>query len=115
MHSHSILASATLALTHLASASPLSKLFQARQTAAPAKFYLQTSVLAGNTDTGSNKHGLYVFSYHTGAGQGMAAADNINPAGSWFYLNGTELLWTYDDNEIGPWPVEIEYGAYQCM
>lgn len=115
MHFLTILASIGLALTSVTQASPLNRRVEARQDTAPAKFYLQTQILSGNNDTGTNKNGLYLFSYHTGAGQGIAAAENSDPSGSYFYLNGTELLWSYDNNQIGPWPVEIEYGAYQTF
>lgn len=84
----------------------------------PDRFYLQTQVVPGVNDCGSNKQGLYLFSYHTGAGEGMATGEATAPSGdsdSWFYLNGTQLAWTYPDNDIGPWPVNINYGAYQGM
>lgn len=115
MHFLTVLGSLGLALTSVTQASPLSRRVEARQDQAPAKFYLQTQVLAGGSDTGSNKHGLYLFSYHTGAGLGIAAAQNSNPNGAYFYLNGTELLWTYENNQIGPWPVSISSGAYQTF
>lgn len=113
MHFLTILGSLGLALTSVTQASPLSRQVEARQDSAPAKFYLQTEILPGGNDSGTNKHGLYLFPYHTGAGLGIAAAENKDPAGSSFYLNGTELLWTYDNNQIGPWPVSIKYGPYQ--
>lgn len=101
------IAALLLTAAGLSEASPL----QARQ--APAQFQLKTKVIAGTKDTGSKKDGLYIFSYHTGAGQGMAAAENQTST-SYFYLNQTTLLWSYPDNEIGPWKTIIEYGAYQC-
>lgn len=101
-------ASMALTLTSLAQASPL----QARQ--APDRFYLQTQVVPGVNDCGSNKQGLYVYSYHTGAGLGVATASPEAPS-SWFYLNDTQLLWTYPDNEIGPWPTTIDYYSYAGM
>lgn len=82
----------------------------------PDRFYLQTQVVPGINDCGSNKQGLYVFSYHTGAGEGVATGETEAPSGddnSWFYLNGTQLEWTYTNNTIGPWPVNIQYGSYQ--
>lgn len=114
MHSLAILSSISLALTSVTQASPLNRRTESRQTTAPSKFYLETQVIAGGNDTGTNKGGLYLFSYHTGAGLGIAAAEHSDPNGSYFYLNGTELLWTYTENTIGPWPVAIEYGPYQC-
>lgn len=108
----SILASVGFAaLPYLTRASPL---LETRQEAAPSQFYLQTQVYPGIDDCGTNKDGLYVFSYHTGAGLGIAAAE-ADQLSSWFYLNDTNLLFTYEDNEIGPWPTEILYGPYQGM
>lgn len=102
------LASLALTLSSFTQASPL----QARQV--PDRFYLITQVVPGLNDCGSNKQGLYVFSYHTGAGLGVATADTGLPS-SWFYLNDTQLFFTYPDNQIGPWPTVLEYGAYQGL
>jgi len=111
MQYFSVIASLTLGvLTHLTNASPI---VQARQDAVPAQFLLQTQVYDSSNDHGTNKDGLYVISYHTGAGQGVAAAETAVPT-SWFYFNDTTLQFSYPNNEIGPWPVDIEYGAYQC-
>lgn len=106
MHSLTVLGSAIVALASCASASPI----EARQ--APDRFYLQTKVVPGTADSGTDKNGLYVYSYHTGAGTGAATVSGGKPK-SWFYLNDTNLLWTYENNTIGPWPVSLEYGAYQ--
>lgn len=111
-----VVASLGLTLPSLTLAVPLSP----RQASPPAKFQLQTQVVAGGNDSGTNKSGLYVFSYHTGAGLGMAAAEPpTGPADedSWFYLNNTDtgLYWTYTDNLIGPWPTTLMYGAYQGL
>lgn len=76
-------------------------------------FYLQSEVYGDNIDAGTNKSGQYVFSYHTGAGLGMAAEDSNQP-GMVAYLNNTDLLFTYNGS-IGPWPFAIEYGPYQGM
>lgn len=100
-------ASLVLATAGLSQASPL----KSRQ--APQNFALETQVLNSTNDCGSNKGGLYIFSYHTGAGQGIAAGDASPSSGSYFYLNDTTLLWSYEGNEIGPWKTEILYGPYQ--
>lgn len=104
------------ALTAFVSATPIeARQIEARQ--APDKFRLKTQVIisADTNDTGTNKDGLYVYSYHTGAGLGAATASSGASNSSWFYLNSTNaLLWTYEGNNIGPWPVAIEYKSYAC-
>lgn len=107
------LASLGLALTSLTTASPLQK----RQSPVPDRFYLRTEVYGGIKDSGSRKEGLYVFSYHTGAGLGVAAAEPPDQEKSWFYLNNTDtgLYFTYTDNKIGPWPTTLLEGPYQGM
>lgn len=98
----------TLTIAGLSQASPI----EARK--ALKNFQLKTKVIPGHKDCGSNKDGLYIFSYHTGAGQGIAAGLNSSLT-SYFYINGTgALLWTYPENDIGPWPVVLDYGPYQC-
>lgn len=100
--------SLTLAAAKLTNASPI----EARQNL--DTFLLETQVVPGNYDCGSNKGGLYIFSYHTGAGLGIAAGSPEPTSGTHFYLNDTTLTWTYDGNEIGPWKTSIIYGPYQC-
>lgn len=108
MHPLTVLSYAVVALSSCASASPI----EARQ--APDRFYLQTKVVPGIADSGTDKNGLYVYSYHTGAGLGAATESAGVPTG-WFYLNDTNLFWTYENNTIGPWPVSVQYGPYQSM
>ncbi|KIW13467.1 hypothetical protein PV08_08655 [Exophiala spinifera] len=101
-----LLATALLSLSGLATASPL---LQTRQTTEPpARYYLKTKVDNGkHVDTGTNKTDLWVFSYHTGAGLG-AAGLSPNKTDAWEgYLNGTQQLFTYPENEIGPWPLSF--------
>jgi len=109
----SVLASMALTLPLLTSASPV----EPRQASHPDRFYLQTQVYPGIDDCGTNKSALRVFSYHTGAGLGKAAADPPTPddTDSWFYLNDTDtgLYFTYTNNTGGPWPTTLEYGPYQ--
>lgn len=100
------LASLALAAAGLSQASPLAP----RQL---QRFSLETQVTNATGDCGSNKGGLYIFSYHTGAGQGIAAGLSTPVAGTYFYLNDTTLLWSYEGNEIGPWMTSILYGAYR--
>ena len=111
MHFLNTLAAAALTLTSVTSASPLSQKHARQASTAPERFYLETRVAAAGSDKGTNKGGLYVFSYHTGAGTGAAAAQAGDPAGSWFEMNGTQLLFTYTDNQLGGWPMRIEYGS----
>jgi hypothetical protein len=107
-----VLTTAFLSVLSLASASPI----DARQatTTPPSLYYLRTKVVNGNhKDTGSNKTGLYLYSYHTGAGLGDAALSSNKSIAFQGYLNGSMQLMTYDDNSIGPWPLAIAYGPYQ--
>ncbi len=115
MHFSVGLLTALLALfTSVATAAPLSE--EKRATIdPPARYYLQTKVVNGNhTDYGTNKSDLWLFSYHTGAGLGDAALSS-NKSWAWEgYLNGSQQLFTYEDNEIGPWPLAIVYAnSYQ--
>lgn len=98
----------TLTLAGVSQASPI------EPRKALKYFQLKTKVIPGHKDCGSDKNDLYIFSYHTGAGLGIAAGLNTSLT-SYFYVNGTgALLWTYPENDIGEWPVRLEYGAYQC-
>lgn len=80
-----LLAYLMLALSTTILASPA----QHRRAVSNAEYYLQTSVINCTHDYGTDKEGLYVFSYHTGAGLGDAAlTSNISIASKGF-LNGT--------------------------
>jgi len=107
----SALASLALTLDPFTFASPV----EPRQASHPDRFYLQTQVYPGIDDCGTDKNGLYLFSYHTGAGLGVAAADPPSTTESWFFLNDTDtgLYFTYTNNTIGPWPTKLQYGPYQ--
>jgi len=111
MHFTAVLATTLLSVLSLTSASPL----DTRQTITPpARYFLRTKVVNGNhKDTGSNKTGLYLYSYHTGAGLGDAALSSNKSIAFQGYLNGTQQLMTYNNNAIGPWPLAISYAAYQ--
>lgn len=90
-------------------------LLDKRQTITPpARYYLNTKVVNGNhKDTGSNKTNLWVYSHHTGAGLGDAGLSS-NKSVAWEgYLNGTQQLFTTENNQIGPWPMVITTGPYQ--
>lgn len=109
---------AILALTNLVTASPL---LHERQDSTssdtvtpPDRYYLQTKVIGDNKDSGTNKDGLYLYSYHTGAGLGDIGLSNVTT--SWVgYLNGTQQLFTYP-NAPYPWPMNVQlYGPYQGM
>lgn len=107
-----ILSAAVLCLSTAVNGLPL---LEARQTVTPpARYYLHTKVVNGDhKDTGSNKTNLWLYSYHTGAGLGDVGLSS-NKSIAWEgYLNGTQQLFTYENNQIGPWPLGIEYGPYQ--
>lgn len=88
---------------------------EARQTITPPSlYYLRTKVVNGaHKDTGTNKTGLYVYSYHTGAGLGDAALSSNKSIAWQGYLNGTQQLMTTATNQLGAWPLAIAYGPYQ--
>lgn len=113
MQISTLLTTAILSVFGLATASPL---LQTRQTTEPpSRYYLRTSVVNGeHIDAGTNKSDLWVFSYHTGAGLGVAGL-SPNKTSAWEgYLNGTQQLFTYPNNEIGPWPLSLVFGnSYQ--
>lgn len=102
-------AALTLTIAGLSQASPI------EPRKALQNFQLKTKVIkSSHKDCGTNKDGLYISSYHTGAGEGIAAGFNQS-LDSYFYINGTgALLWTYPENDIGAWPTELQYGPYQC-
>jgi len=104
---------ALLSIAGLASASPL----DTRQTGTitpPASYYLRTKVVNGaHKDTGSNKTGLYVYSYHTGAGLGDAALSRNKTVAWQGHLNGTQQLMTYSGNKDSPWPLSVYDVPYQ--
>jgi len=112
MYLSAAFAATLLALFTLASASPI---LETRQTVdPPARYYLRTHVVNGkHADVGTNKTNLWLYSYHTGAGLGDAALSS-NKSVAWEgYLNGTQQLFTYTGDQIGPWPLAIGYGPYQ--
>lgn len=110
MYFSTLFASTAALCGTLVAATPI----QARQS---DRFYLKTEVVnyPGHNDTGSDKNGLYLFSYHTGAGTGIAAGQKTAPTAdsSYFYLNGTQLLWNYPQSSLGPWPFNIVSSAYR--
>ena len=113
MHFLSVVTTALLSVASLVTASPL----DARQTGTvtpPASYYLRTKIVNGaHKDSGSNKTGLYVYSYHTGAGLGDAALTS-NKTSAWFgHLNGTQQVLTYAGNKNGPWPLSVSNLPYQ--
>jgi len=113
MHLATVFTATLLSLITFSTASPL---LQTRQTIDPPPlYYLRTKVVNGDhKDTGSNKSDLWVFSYHTGAGLGDAGLSS-NKSWAWEgYLNGSQQLFTYPNNEIGPWPLALAYAnSYQ--
>ena len=73
----------------------------------PSRYHLQTKVKgSGNSD----KDGLYVSAYHTGAGENDATLGTIDIA-SPGYLNGTNQ--TFDLGSDFPWGlVMVDYDYY---
>lgn len=108
-----LLSTAVLCLSAAVQGLPL---LEVRDTITPpARYYLHTKVvnIDRHNDTGSNKTDLWLYSYHTGAGLGDVGLSS-NKSIAWEgYLNGTQQLFTYENNQIGPWPLAIEYGPYQ--
>lgn len=100
-----------MALTGLVAATPLPNKRQTTTTP-PDRYYLQTKVVDSSNDTGTDKDGLWVYSYHTGAGLGDVGLSS-NKTWAWEgYLNGTQQLFTYP-NAFAPWPLAVKYGPYQ--
>jgi hypothetical protein len=101
-----LLAYLMLALSTTILASPA----QRHQAVSNAEYYLQTCVINGTNDYGTNKEGLYVVSYHTGAGLGDAAlTSNISVASKGF-LNGTYQQ--FDQNTTFPVAMVLGYEPY---
>lgn len=114
MHFSSIASLSLLLTTAAVSASPI---LETRQTIdPPARYYLETTVVNGDhEDFGSNKSALWLYSHHTGAGLGDAGLSSNRSWAMEAYLNGTQQVFTYENNQIGPWPLAIGYGPYQRM
>jgi hypothetical protein len=110
----STLTTSLISLFAIATASPLNT--RQTTTTPPARYYLETKVVNGNhKDYGTNKTGLFLYSYHTGAGLGDAALSS-NKSIAWEgYLNGTQQLFTTAGNNIGPWPLSVSFAQYTGM
>jgi hypothetical protein len=80
----------------------------------PSRYYLQTKVVGKHKDCGSNKNDLWLYSHHTGAGLGDAAFARNKSSAMEGYLNDTRQVFTYAGNQIGPWPLAVSWGPYQC-
>jgi hypothetical protein len=85
------------------------------QAASNAEYYLQTSVTNGAGDCGTNKGGLYVLGYHTGAGLTDAVLFADISMASKGFLNGTYQQFDY--NTSFPWYMDLEYITYssKCL
>ena len=69
---------------------------QRRQPPAHSEYYLQTSVINGCGDCGTDKVGLYVASFHTGAGLSDAVlVSDISGASKGFLVNNTYQEFDY--------------------
>lgn len=78
-------------------------------------FRIQTNIVDGCTDCGTNKQGLYIVSYHTGAASSIVAGypDASIQDDSYFYLNNTELYWTVTGRSEHIWSVRTwTYDTY---
>ena len=114
MHFSFITSLSLLLTTAAVSASPI---LERRQTIdPPARYYLETTVVNGDhEDFGSNKSSLWLYSHHTGAGLGDAGLSSNRSWAMEGYLNDTQQLFTFENNQIGPWPLAVGYGPYQRM
>jgi hypothetical protein len=106
----SILLASTAILTTVVSASPL-----VARAEPPKQYYLQTKVQGKPDDCGTDKNDLWVYSYHTGAGLGDAALSANKSVAMQAYYNTTDSqqYFTYPGNELGGWPLAVQYGSYQ--
>lgn len=110
MHIFAVLAS-TMALIGLAAAQDVPAV---TAVPPPTFFKLQTQVIDGNQDCGTNKSGLWVTSFHTGAGLGDATLTPNVTRARLAYLNGTQQLFTYAGS-AGPWPLVVSPIPYSRM
>lgn len=111
MFFNTISVTALLAATGLVAATPLITERQATITP-PDRFYLQTKVVGDQQSCGTDKDGLWVWSYHTGAGLSDAVLSSNKSYAVESYQNGTEILFVFP-NEPDAWPLNNEYGPYQ--
>ena len=114
MHFFTVLTSSMLTLSGLTLAAPAAN---SRVTTIPPPplFKLQTEVVLGLEDCGTNKNNLWVYSFHTGAGLGDACLMSNESRAMEAYLNDTAQLFTYPGNTIGGWPMAVTYIPYSCM
>jgi len=73
------------------------------RAASSKEFYLQTSVVNGTADTGSSKEGLYVYSYHTGAGLSDAELTPNKSIADRGFLNSTNQEFQYNLSDSLIW------------
>jgi len=102
---------AAAAFLSAATASPIEE--RQTTTTPPDRYYLRTQVEGKAPHCGTNKNDLWVYSYHTGAGLGDVGLSSNKSWAMEGYLNGSQQMFTYPGNEIGPWPLAIQSGAYQ--
>lgn len=59
----------------------------------------------------------HMIAYHTGAGLGDAVLGSDKSLAMEAYYNKTDSqqYFTYEGNEIGGWPLAVQYGPYQCQ
>jgi hypothetical protein len=81
-----------------------------RQAVSHNEYYLKTCVIHAADDYGTNKEGLYVSGYHTGAGlTDVALTSDISIASKGF-LNDTYQQFDY--NTSFPWYMDLGYEPY---
>jgi hypothetical protein len=83
---------------------------QRRRAASNTEFYLQTCVINATDDYGTDKDGLYVSGYHTGAGLSDVALTPDPSIASKGFLNGTYLQFDYNSSIL--WYMDLGYEPY---
>jgi hypothetical protein len=83
---------------------------QRRQAASSNEYYLQTCVISATDDHGTDKEGLYVAGYHTGAGLDDVALTSDVSVASKGFLNATYQQFDY--NTPFPWYLDLGYEPY---
>ena len=84
---------------------------QRRQTNSVNEYYLQTCVINGTDDRGTDKQGLCVSGFHTGAGTSdVALVSDLSECSKGFLSNGTYQQFDY--NSSIAWYLDLGYEPY---
>jgi hypothetical protein len=81
----------------------------------PPVFKLQAKVIPGIEDCGTDKNGLWLTSFHTGAGLGDAVLINNRSRAMPAFFNGTDQFFGNHSDPNFTWPMQIGYVPYSCM